>query len=226
MTTGAGQASEWSVDVRRSLTFAFEDERWTRKLLIGALFALGPVLVIGIFFLIGYLIEIIRRVETGAEEPLPEWSGNYGRYFREGFTAAWGVLIWLLPFQVLWLGAALLIGGSHGLAIQVVFGIAMLVAVNAYAAAILPSVLGCYAEHRRFRSMFELRRIAASIRSIGRRFVAVWAVHLAVLGLTFVTIWTIVAIIFTTAYAAMVLGHAYGQALRSARPRAPASARS
>jgi len=42
----------------------------------------------------------------------------------------------------------------------------------------------------------------------------VWIVHLVVLVLTFVTIWLIVAIIFTTAYAAMAFGHVYGQAVR------------
>ena len=41
------------VDARKSLTYVFADDQWFKKVLIGALFSLGPVLVIGVFVLIG-----------------------------------------------------------------------------------------------------------------------------------------------------------------------------
>ena len=202
------------VDIRKALTFAFGDERWVKKILIGAVFALGPIIVVGIFFLVGYLIEIVRRVAAGSAEPLPNWGGNYSTFFKQGFPAAWGVLIWLLPVQVVWFGAALLLGSPRSIPVQLVFGLAMLVTVNLYAAVVVPSVIGRYAASARFGSMFEFGEIVGSIRRIGKNFVAVWIVHLVILGLTFVTIWAIVMIVFTTAYAAMVFGHAYGQAAR------------
>ncbi len=62
--------------------------------------------------------------------------------------------------------------------------------------------------------MFRFGEIFTSARRIGTRFVQVWIVHLAVLGLTFVSIWVIVGVMFTIAYAAMACGHAYGQAGR------------
>jgi hypothetical protein len=214
-TTEAGSKLE-RIDIRQALTFPFSDQGWAKKIAIGALFALGPIIVVGIFFLVGYLIEITRRVAEGSEEPLPEWRGNFGTYFKQGFPAAWGVLIWLLPVQALWVGAALVLGGQQSIPVQLVFGLTMLVTVNLYAAVVMPSVIGAYAADPHFGSMFRLGEIAGSIRRIGANFVAVWIVHLAVLALTFVTIWMIVMIIFTTAYAAMTFGHVYGQAARIA----------
>ena len=210
------------IDVRQALTFPFDDERWVKKALIGALFALGPIIIVGIFFLVGYLVEIARRVAAGSDDPLPEWSGHYGQYFKQGFPAAWGVLIWLLPIQAVWVGTALLVGllvgGSHSIAVQLLFGVIMLATVNLYAAVVVPSVIGRYAATARFGSMFDLGEIVRSIRRIGTNFVAVWIVHLAILALTFVMIWVIVGIVFTTAYAAMAFGHVYGQAARIGTP--------
>lgn len=205
------------IDVRQALTFVFKDERWVRKILVGAIFALGPIAIIGIFFLVGYLVEILRRVSTGSDEPLPEWGGNFGTYLRQGFPAAWGVFIWLVPFAALWLGSGLAVGAygdAESITVQLVFGIAMMVLANLYAAVVLPSVLGRFVATTRFGSMFEFGQIFESIRRVGVRFLAVWIVHLVVLVLTFATIWMIVAIIFTSAYAAMALGHVYGQAVR------------
>lgn len=204
------------VDARLALTYVFSDRHWVRKILIGALLALGPIFIVGVFFLIGYLVEIVRRVSDGSDEPLPDWGGKFGIYLKQGFPAAWGVLIWLVPFAAVWLGSGLALDalGAESIAAQLIFGVAMMVLANLYAAAVLPSVIGRYAAKPRFGSMFEFGEILGSMRRIGGGFVAVWVVQLVVLALTFVTIWAIVAIIFTTAYAAMVFGHVYGQAAR------------
>ncbi len=214
---GGGNVMVGRIDGRLALTYVFKDEGWVRKMLIGAVFALGPIFIIGVFFLIGYLVEILRRVSAGSDEPLPEWGGNFGTYLRQGFPAAWGVFIWLIPYAAVWLGAGLAVGAlgaAESIAVQLIFGIAMMVLANLYAAVVLPSVIGRYAAIPRFGSMFEFGQIFASIRRIGVGFVAVWIVQLVILVLTFISIWAIVAIIFTIAYAAMVFGHVYGQAAR------------
>ena len=211
-STGGG------IDARQALTYVFKDEQWVGKLAVGAVLSLGPLMIIGIFPLMGYLVEIVRRVSAGSEEPLPEWSNNLGTYFRQGFPVAFGVLTWLLPYQLVWIGAALVVG-PQGLTGQLVFGIVVtLVGTNLYAAVLLPSVIGRYAARPRFGSMFELGEIFGSVRRIGTGFGAVFVVHVAVLAITFVTIWTIVLVIFATSYAVMVFGHAYGQATRIGYP--------
>jgi hypothetical protein len=120
----------------------------------------------------------------------------------------------LAPFQLVWIGAALLVGSPRSIPVQLLFGLLMLVTVNLYAALVVPSVIGRYAASGRFGSMFRFGEIFRSVRRIGTGFLAVWIGHLAILALTFVSIWAIVAIMFTTAYAAMVFGHLYGQAAR------------
>ena len=156
------------------------------------------------------------RVSTGSDEPLPEWRGNFGAFFKQGFPVVWGLLIWLIPYFALWLVAGLASGLSADspVAAQLTFGIGMMVLANLYAAVLLPSVVGRYAASPRFGAMFEFGPIFGSVRRVGIGFVAVLIVHLVVLALTFVTISAIIAIIFTTSYAVMAFGHAYGQAAR------------
>ena len=219
MSAAHDHAGGREIDARLALTYVFADSRWPSKLFIGALFALGPVVVVGVFFLIGSLVEIASRVADGDDRPLPEWRGSLRSYFSQGFPVAWGLLVWMLPFAAVWAGSGVLLATvapdlGENLATQIVFGIVMMVAANLYAAVIVPSVVVRYAAERRFGSMFELGEIFGSVRRIGTGFVPVWIVHLAILALTWVTIWTIVAIVFTIAYAAMVCGHVYGQAAR------------
>jgi hypothetical protein len=204
------------IDARLALAYIFKDTQWVKKLLIGAVFALGPIIIVGVFFLAGYLVEIVRRVSTGSDQPLPEWRGNFGAFFKQGFPVVWGLLIWLIPYFALWSGAGLASGLSADspIAVQLVFGLGSLLLANLYAAVLLPSVVGRYAASPRFGAMFEFGAIFGSVRRIGIGFVAVLIVHLVVLALTFVTIWAIVAIILTTSYAVMAFGHAYGQAAR------------
>ncbi len=205
------------IDVRLAFTYVSNDERWVKKLLIGALFALGPVLIVGAFVLTGYLIEIIRRVTAGSSDPLPEWSGNLGTFLKQGFPAAVGVFIWMAPFFAVWFGAFWLVLGDEvtvSIEVQALLGIAFMVLTNLYAAAVLPSAIGRYAAKPRLRSMFEFGAIFASIRRIGVGAIGVWVIQLIMLGLTFVSIWALVAIVFLTAYSAMVFGHSFGQAVR------------
>ena len=201
------------IDIRLALTYIFKDERWVRKVLIGALLALGPILIIGIFFILGYVTEILRRVMAGSEEPLPEWSGNFGTYLKQGIPVAIGMLIWYVPVAIFWSGTGLALRPQEA-ASQLGFGLSMMVIVNLYAAVIFPSVIGRYAATTRFGSMFEFGSIFASIRRIGVGFVTVWIAQIVVLLLTAVTIWTFVGMFLTIAYAAMVFGHIYGQAAR------------
>ena len=210
------------IDIRLALTYIFKDERWVRKLLIGFLLAFGPIMVIGVFFILGYLSEIVRRVMAGSEEPLPEWSGNFGTYLKQGIPIAIGLLIWYIPVAILWSGTGLALAPAT-IAGQLVFGVSMMVIVNLYTAVIFPSVIGRYAVTASFGSMFDFGSIFGSIRRVGSGFVAVWIVQIIVLLLTFVTIWTFVGMFLTIAYAAMAFGHIYGQAARIGYGEEPAA---
>ena len=201
------------IDIRLALTYIFNDERWVRKVLIAFLLAFGPIIVIGIFFILGYVTEIVRRVMAGTEDPLPEWSGNFGAYLKQGVPVAIGLLIWYVPVIIVWSGAGVALR-PESIAGQLAFGVSMMVLANLYAAVVFPSVIGRYAATASFSSMFQFDSIFGSIQRVGAGFVAVWIVQLFVLLLTSVLIWTFVGMFLTIAYAAMVFGHSYGQAAR------------
>ncbi len=67
------------------------DRAWVQKLLLGGLFSLLSLVVIGGILVQGYLLVFAARVSRGEEEPLPVWE-NYGELFR------WGVLGYIVAF--------------------------------------------------------------------------------------------------------------------------------
>src|SRR6266508_2795233 len=49
-------------DFIKPLAFVFEDPNWIPKILMGALFTLACFLIVGIFFIYGYLARLVRNV--------------------------------------------------------------------------------------------------------------------------------------------------------------------
>src|SRR5262245_11857505 len=93
----------------------FQDVRWRRKLLIGglALLLFPPV---GWPIALGYRKEVAFRLIGGEQSVLPEWKGSWGRFVRDGFTAAGVILVYYLPFiGLFWLLALddLAVAGQH-----------------------------------------------------------------------------------------------------------------
>ena len=84
-----------------AFTFIAKDEDWLKKLAIGAVFALlSPLLFIGFLPLLGWSLEIARRVIDGEEPVLPEWS-NIGGFFVGGIKVIVLFLVWALPMILL-----------------------------------------------------------------------------------------------------------------------------
>jgi hypothetical protein len=79
------------MDYTQSLSFAFEEPEWARKLLIGGLLAwlslfTGIFLFIGVFIIAGYALGVIRNVVRDEATILPAW-GDFGRIFIDGLLA-------------------------------------------------------------------------------------------------------------------------------------------
>ena len=83
-------------DFARPFTFTFEDPRWVQKILLGGLFMIASVFIIGAFFLYGYLARLARNVIAGVQHPLPEWD-DLGEFFSEGLRLFCVALIYTLP---------------------------------------------------------------------------------------------------------------------------------
>src|SRR5713226_7263081 len=89
-------ASSTQFDFLRPFTFAFDDPRWVPKILLGGVFALAAIFLVGIFFIYGYLARLVRNAINGVQYPLPEWD-DLGEYFTEGVKLFVVGLIYAIP---------------------------------------------------------------------------------------------------------------------------------
>ncbi|HEX9656043.1 MAG TPA: DUF4013 domain-containing protein [Bacteroidota bacterium] len=108
-----------------SFTFPFKDQRWLSKFLLAALFMLLSILVVGIFFLLGYYVQVIQRVIRKDENPMPEWD-EMGEKFVLGFKYFVVYLVYLIPvilLYVLFLAAVIAASLSGGQEISTLINI-------------------------------------------------------------------------------------------------------
>jgi hypothetical protein len=85
-----------SLDFGRTLTFFFQDPSWVQKMLIGSLFTILSMFLIGSVFVAGYAARLVRRAARGEPHPLPEWD-DLGGMFAEGLSVVGAYLLHLLP---------------------------------------------------------------------------------------------------------------------------------
>jgi hypothetical protein len=208
------------MDIGRSFSYVFQDPRWLTKVLIGAVFYLLTSILIGIPFVLGYMLEIMRNVHRGEPMPLPEWS-NLGALFSDGFKLFLGYLVYYIPVIILICCAAggLSIGADSrgnpsGVGLAVAIPAYCLLFVYAIAFAIMmPALAIQYARTGVVGSMFQFREVIAIVRRVPGPYAIVVLLtflllpNLASLGL----ILCIVGVFLAYAYTTMVSGHLYGQ---------------
>src|SRR5688572_3600757 len=83
-------------DFGKPFTYVFDDPRWLQKILIGGLFYLASFLLVGWFFILGYLARVVRNIIADVTLPLPEWE-DLGGFFNEGVRLFGISLIYCLP---------------------------------------------------------------------------------------------------------------------------------
>jgi hypothetical protein len=70
------------MNFNRAISFIFDDPEWLKKIAIAALISLIPI--VGVFVLLGWALEISRRVIKNELETLPEFS-DFGALMSNGF---------------------------------------------------------------------------------------------------------------------------------------------
>jgi hypothetical protein len=85
----------------RSFSYMFEDEDWFQKILIGAAFCLLSLVLIGIPFVLGYLLQVARQSSQGKELPLPAWD-NLGDKFVSGLLFIVIGVIYGIPLAIIY----------------------------------------------------------------------------------------------------------------------------
>jgi hypothetical protein len=92
------------MNIGKSFSFVFEDQRWLTKVGIGTLVLilsslLSPILIgiLGYFIVAGYALEVLRNVRKGDLYPMPEWRDRWGEWLVLGVKAAVAIFVWSLP---------------------------------------------------------------------------------------------------------------------------------
>ncbi|HUP50628.1 MAG TPA: DUF4013 domain-containing protein [Thermoanaerobaculia bacterium] len=217
----------------RPFAFTFDDPRWLQKVLIGGLFYLLGFLLIGFFFILGYLARLARNVIAGVEHPLPEWD-DLGEYFAEGLRLVGVVIVWIVPLVVLAMffmfPAALMSEAEHDVARGVggcVLGTVwcLMFPLSLAVTFFLPASLLMAVTERRFGAAFELDRIWRFIKgNIGDYLLAIVIYFVARFLAGFGILLFCIGLIFTAFWAMVITTHAFAQVYRRAgeKSRAPA----
>src|SRR5436305_4392929 len=100
-----GVAGTADLDLGEAFTFVVRSDRWVRKLMAGAACLLLIWLIVPFLLLIGYTVEIARRVRSGARE-LPAWDHPW-KNIKDGFKVLAALLIWVVPSALLSIPAAI-----------------------------------------------------------------------------------------------------------------------
>jgi uncharacterized protein DUF4013 len=215
------------LDFARPFRFVFEDPDWQRKIAIGAMFTILSFLLVGAFFVAGYLVYVARNVMRGESRPLPEWDGRYGEYFSEGLKVAAIVFLYILPLVLIWVvlagGMAALgflgdeeVAAAGGLAVGCVGAIIALLGI--VISLILPAALIMYAASGSISAAFNFREIFGFIADHVLNYVLAYIIHLVANFLSqFGILLLCIGLFFAIFWANLVSAYAFADAYRIAK---------
>lgn len=226
------------IDIGRAIQHPTEDQDWPRKLGIGALIALVPILN---FALNGYAVEHLRNTSNGMDVPLPAWD-NLGEKFTNGLKLFVVTLVLGLPIVLLACvitaagsGLAALSGGTERLGDAAVAGAgALAVAVSCLAALyglfltyLLPAIYILYAKTKDIGACLRIGELLGIARANTDNYLTIFVI---LIGFTFVfgliagvlnfipclgQILSLLIAFLAAPYLAVLLGHLCGQYARN-----------
>jgi len=184
----APTAEGFKMDYGKAFSFFFEDKDWFKKMLMGGLFNLLGMVIVGTIINTGYYIRVMRNVRDGLEEVLPDWE-NIGGLLSDGF-APWGInVIYLLPYMIPYLvsqglsfvGTAL--GDDKGAMFHVISLCCSCGALAGYLALILlPAALVNYVRVGTFGAAFRFGELFQIVKKYPGPYVLIllvsWAMHI------------------------------------------------
>ncbi len=213
------------MDIGSSFTYMFEDENWLKKVLIGGIVAIIPIVN---FAAIGYLVQIIRNVRDGHPLPLPEWD-QFGAYFMDGLWIFLIILVYLIPLILLaciqGIGTAALSSNKDAeSALTIVSScFSCLMAVwGLLVGALSPAVLIRYAEVGEFMAGFRFGEIFSVITAnIGSYIIVLLLMWVASFIGQLGIILCVIGVIFTSFWSYLVGGNLLGQLAAQIRQTQP-----
>lgn len=211
----------------RAFTYVTEDPEWFKKVGVAALVMLIPI--IGQIVVLGWSIEVTRRVIKGEPDTLPDWS-NFSDFLSKGFQAFVISFAYLLPVIILNTCTSVLpafiqnMDSDTGQAIAATVSIVTICLsciIIAYAVAagfILPAAIGNFVATGELGAGFRFSEVFGLVRAApGPYFMAYLGGILASLIASLGFIACIIGVFFTIAFAYAIDAHLWGQAYNAAK---------
>ena len=212
------------MDIGKSFTYMFDDEKWVQKLVVGGLLALVSIIpLVNIFtmpVIAGYGLRLLKNVADGAEEPLPAWD-DWGGDWVKGILSILAGVIYAIPIWIVslfsWIASYL--GGYNDpsqaqgfLAFCMVVLSCLSALWGVLIAVVFPAAQIKYATEGQFGSFFRFGDIFGFIRdNLGDYIVAILLTIVAGLVGALGTILCVVGVFFTYFWSLLVGSHLYGQ---------------
>jgi hypothetical protein len=207
-------------DLGKAFSFPFKDPEWIAKFLVGAVFMILSIFVVGIFILVGYLIQITQRVMRQDARPLPEWD-NIGGKLVLGFKFCVVYCIYLLPVFILMVPMIVfpILGEVSGdedvialVALVYSFGYTLIVIPYSLALTVLiPIIIYRFAERERIGDALDLATVIREFKHNWQNTVIVALIAMAIQSFAGVgMILFFVGLFFTVLYAYVVSAYLTG----------------
>ena len=209
------------MDIVENIKYPTTDSEWIKKILIGGILLLVPILN---FVCTGYYLKVIKGSIEGGNN-MPEWD-DWGDLFMKGFfvliiSLAYSIIpIILISIIILVVSSSGLIlaglfeSGSMGISailftlIGSLIGFIILFVVNL----MFPMGLAMYANEWSFGDAFKIREIISRIKSVFVEYVIAIIVINILLLLVFIVAWIPFVGWAALFYVVVVTGKIYGKA--------------
>lgn len=210
-------------DFVKPFGFVFQDPRWVGKILIGGLFEIASIFLIGIFFVMGYCARLARNVIAGLEQPLPEWD-DLGEYFAEGLRLFVIGLIYVFPIIVvaciMFIPAALVSSSEHEFLQNLGGGMmacgwCLFFPISLALAIYLPAAFLFSVVEQNFAAAFDFARIFRFMRDNAANYILAFVVYMIArfaVPLGFIAF--CIGVFFTGFWAFLVATYAFAQTYR------------
>lgn len=213
----------------RAFSYVTEDPDWLKKVGIAALVMIIPI--IGQIVVIGWALEMTRRVINGEPETLPDWS-NFGDYLSKGFQGFVVMFVYLLPVLLIsgcmqTLPALMAAAGDNSDTMQMIASVISIVSIcvscfmilyEIVIGFVLPAAFGNLAATGEIGAGFRMGEVIGLVRAApGPYFMALLGAIVAGIIAGLGVIACFIGVLFTAAYSYAVQAHFWGQAYNAAK---------
>ena len=203
----------------KAFTYIFDDDDWVMKTIIAALVSLIPI--IGQITVMGWGLEVTRRVIRNDPNPLPDWS-DFGGHIVRGIIAWLIGFVYALPLIILYACPIIIIAMAENDDTLMTLGwvcfscLTLLYVVLLMF--VLPAAMGNYAAKDELGAAFRFGEVFGLVRTAPGAYLltilgALIAGFIAPLGL----ILCFIGVLWTQVYAILINSHLWGQAYNQAR---------